>query len=387
MSKKEITLIVKPTHDCNLNCSYCYDKLNRERESNSRMSMDTVKKTVQVFQGHIRHWIWHGGEPLLMGLDFFQQANDLIWSIDQDVRIAMQTNGTLITQKTIEMFKKYGINPSLSFDGIHNNKTRNNTARIIQVIDLLEQNKMEYGMIMLINPNNIDDLIGEYEFFKRLRINVQMNTVFKARGNDGSKNMDHVKIAKEICKLFDHWIYDSINPADSLLCRYYVNLLIGGGEHCLCHDTMCNGRWYGVHPQGELTPCGRDWDPDTVFGSVYDYKECEEIKSHPQFVAFRQKTEQLLKYCKDSGCLFDYACSSGCPGINYSYDAKMERPEPNHCQATKEILSYIYETIKHIDILKDSTKYNPYFIKTLSNAGFRSIDFIKGCRKEATPRG
>lgn len=377
MGKREVTLIVKPTHECNLNCPYCYDKLNRETEAKNRMSLDTVQKIMQVFEGRLREWIWHGGEPLLMGLDFFYQANALIWRMDRDVKIAMQTNGTLITQKTIDMFRKYGITPSLSFDGIHNNKTRKNTGRLIQVIDLLEKNKMAYGVIMLINPHNVDDIIGEYEFFKRLRISVQMNTIFKARGNEGSVNMDYKKMAKEICKFFDHWIHDAMNPTDSLLCRYYVSLLLGGGGYCLCHNTMCNGRWYGVHPQGELTPCGRDWDAETSFGSVHDYNDCEEIKNHPHFVAFRRKTDQLLKYCQDSGCPFFYACFSGCPGINYSYDARMEKPEPNHCQATQEILSHVYETIKHIDIARDATKYNPHFMRILTDVGFRSIDFIK----------
>lgn len=377
MGKREITLIVKPTHECNLNCPYCYDKINREVKSSNRMSMDTVRKIMQVFQGRIRQWIWHGGEPLLMGLDFFYQANDLIWSMDRNINIAIQTNGTLITQKTIDMFKKYGINPSLSFDGIHNNKTRKNTSRIIQVINLLEQNKMGYGVIMLINPENVDDIIGEYEFFKRLRINVQMNTIFKARGNDGSLNMDHMKMAKEICRFFDYWMYDSINPTDSLLCRYYVSALIGGGDYSLCYNTKCTGRWFGVHPQGELTPCGRDWDSDTSFGSVYDYNSYEEIKNNPNFVAFVRKTDQLIKYCQESGCPFFYACFSGCPGINYTYDSKMEKPEPNHCQATKEIFAHIYERIKHIDLTKDTTQYNPFFIRLLSKAGFRNLDFIK----------
>jgi len=110
--RRDLTLIVKPTHKCNLNCPYCYDKINRTWSED--MSLDTVEQTIKLFNGRVREWIWHGGEPLLMGADWLRQASNIVRQYDPDVRIEIQTNGTLINEDIIEFFKEFNMRPGLS---------------------------------------------------------------------------------------------------------------------------------------------------------------------------------------------------------------------------------------------------------------------------------
>jgi len=125
------------TNVCNLNCPYCYDKINRTWSED--MSLDTVEQTIKLFNGRVREWIWHGGEPLLMGADWLRQASNIVRQYDPDVRIEIQTNGTLINEDIIEFFKEFNIRPGLSFDGILNEYTRKDLGKLLFVWRLLEK--------------------------------------------------------------------------------------------------------------------------------------------------------------------------------------------------------------------------------------------------------
>lgn len=371
---RNITLIVKPTHACNLNCPYCYDKENREKFGKERMSFETVEQIARVFEGRVGQWIWHGGEPLTMGVDWLDKAGEKIWSIDRNISLDMQTNGTLITQDVIDMLKKYGIQAGLSFDGIKNEFTRKDTARFMEILRLLEINKEHYGCIMVITPQNIGDIIGEYEYSKRLDINLQMNPIFKVNGNQETTNIENELMIEKICEFFDYWIHDTFNPYMSVLCMEYVQKLLNSGRSC-CEQIDCVGRWFGIHPNGKIQPCGRDWADDFYFGNIHDYSSPEEIEQHPNFIRFREETQQLLDNC--SSCEWFYACHGGCYGGVFTAHGHFKEPEPEHCRSTKKILTHVYNRLNEIDLVNNYDEYNPILVKFLLKEGFRGLNLIK----------
>ncbi|MCX7871642.1 MAG: radical SAM protein, partial [bacterium] len=69
-----VTLIVKPTLDCNLKCKYCYAKESKYNYKGQRMSLDVVKKALDVFTKRfdVIDWIWHGGEPMLVSAEWYK---------------------------------------------------------------------------------------------------------------------------------------------------------------------------------------------------------------------------------------------------------------------------------------------------------------------------
>ena len=81
-----LTVIVKPTHNCNLRCKYCYVPDSAEQGLMDDITLaNTIEKTVK-YVGKVdgpdnknprTHFIWHGGEPLLMGINFFQKIVDI----------------------------------------------------------------------------------------------------------------------------------------------------------------------------------------------------------------------------------------------------------------------------------------------------------------------
>ena len=100
-------LIIKTINACNLSCSYC----DADIYSKNQMSFETLAHmTFKAMKDKVNHvsFMWHGGEPLLRGLDFYKKAVFLQQKysrVGQTVENGVQTNGTLLNHKWIDFFK------------------------------------------------------------------------------------------------------------------------------------------------------------------------------------------------------------------------------------------------------------------------------------------
>ena len=114
---KNLTVIFKPTYSCNLRCRYCYARNERDAIQ-TKMSIAEAIAAFDWIQSYCSfskidsvNIIWHGGEPLLMGVDFYKEIIPYATSKLKDHGIklhnAIQTNATLITDDYIEIFKQY----------------------------------------------------------------------------------------------------------------------------------------------------------------------------------------------------------------------------------------------------------------------------------------
>ena len=115
--------VIKPTHLCNISCSYCYNDDVRQPV----MALDTLERTISqtfIYAQKIPEagpidFIWHGGEPMVAGFDFFNHAIEFQKKHSQgrNYRNIIQTNGLLINRKWIDFFKANKFSISISIDG------------------------------------------------------------------------------------------------------------------------------------------------------------------------------------------------------------------------------------------------------------------------------
>lgn len=142
---------------CNLKCSYCYyNHKNQTQDNYKRMSLSTlenfIKQYLSIFDGEVV-FVWHGGEPLIAGVDFYEHVVDFENKYKKDTHIitnAIQTNGTLINSDWCIFFKKNDFKVSISIDGcpeIHDKYRMNShgigsSNKVISSIRLLK----EYGV-------------------------------------------------------------------------------------------------------------------------------------------------------------------------------------------------------------------------------------------------
>ena len=103
-----LTAIVKPTHNCNLACTYCYIDPNAEAgRMNTKTLVNMTNQLVNTSGKDRIRVIWHGGEPMLMGRDFYEEAIAIQKKSKKNKLIenSIQTNGTLIDEKFLDFLE------------------------------------------------------------------------------------------------------------------------------------------------------------------------------------------------------------------------------------------------------------------------------------------
>ncbi len=164
-------LVIQPTALCNLDCTYCYvpDRLDSRRLPISLL--ETLLRAVRCSriteeQKELRI-LWHAGEPLAAGIDFYRQALEVTERIMGDrwrVRHSIQTNGTLITDEWCELFRANGVSIGVSLDGparIHDTsrKTRDGRGSFVRVmrgIELLRSHDIGISVLCVLTSHSID---------------------------------------------------------------------------------------------------------------------------------------------------------------------------------------------------------------------------------------
>lgn len=124
------TIIVKLTARCNLKCDYCYMFEHADRSfmhKPARMEMNLFKKLIDDIKLHAQQHHWkriklslHGGEPLLVGKDYFDEALRYVREQLEPfmmVSVCLQTNGVLIDNDWISLFSKHNVDIGISLDG------------------------------------------------------------------------------------------------------------------------------------------------------------------------------------------------------------------------------------------------------------------------------
>jgi Arylsulfatase regulator (Fe-S oxidoreductase) len=177
-------IVVKPAGAaCNLNCTYCYYLEKRKLypgKNNFRMTDKLLKKFIQEFieanEVPVVTFTWQGGEPTLMGLDFFKKAFSLQnkYSRGRTIENAFQTNGTRLTDEWCKFFKDNNILVGISIDGKEHNHDHYRLTfsgsptfrKVMKGINLLHKHNVEFNTLSTVNDYNVRFASETYMFLK-----------------------------------------------------------------------------------------------------------------------------------------------------------------------------------------------------------------------------
>lgn len=100
-----INTLIKPTHECNLRCSYCFHE--KYGYDNKILDINMLKKYIKLLSEKYSfiNLVWHGGEPLMIPLSYYEEIYDYCKQLNSKIIFSIQTNGTLLDQKKINFFK------------------------------------------------------------------------------------------------------------------------------------------------------------------------------------------------------------------------------------------------------------------------------------------
>lgn len=363
---KRLTVLLEPTAACNLRCKHCYHA--KTSYVHNKMSMDVLDKFLFACMPHYKaiRIIWHGGEPLLMGLDFFESAYNLINQyankFDVKVEFGLQTNGTLLNEKNIDFFKNTNTHISLSYDGPFNDILRQRTSDVEQAIYLLKKKEVKFSCLSTINSASVEQLIETYNFFKDLNVPIKFNPIFPdgAAKENSLFIMSSSQWAEEFCKLFINWFYDKdCNIEVSSCCdilKKYLGLFKNG-----CVNGTCMFRFVAIDANGNLYPCGRLVDQNYLLADVSSIDDIRQIFISPNYLKILERNEQRIAKCKD--CKWFSQCHAGC-NASASLAGDVSKPFDFECYFTK----YMFNNIENLLNNYDDRLINKYARKILKSS-------------------
>jgi uncharacterized protein len=336
-----IHVLTKPTGAiCNLDCSYCFflDKEQLYPGSNFRMSDEVLENYIkQLIATHKTKEVtvaWQGGEPTLMGVEFFQRAiayQEKYRKPGMVFENTMQTNGTLLNDQWCEFFKENNFLIGLSLDGpkhLHDanrvdKKGGGTFDRVMRGVRLLQKHGVEYNILTTVNRINGEHPLEVYRFL-RDEVGttwIQFIPVIERLNDDGStlrqmgENVSEHSVLPEqfgnfLSTIFDEWIRKDVGKIFVQTFEATVRSWLGMNPAMCVFAPTC-GHGVALEHNGDLYSCDHYVEPEYLLGNIQDTTIAELVGSDRQQKFGQDKRDTLPKYCRECEVLF--ACNGECP--------------------------------------------------------------------------
>ncbi len=336
-----MTVEIRPLGDlCNLRCKYCYENPLRDHNlPKGKPDWEIIKKQLKQ---HNSHFTVFGGEPLLVPIKDLEE----IWKFGKEnwKQNGIQTNGSLITQQHIALFKQYSVHVGFSIDGPRMlndarsapsgrlSATRFMTNRSNSNILKLLTEKIPCSLICTLSQMNAsrDRLPELVEWFKELEeAGLTTCRLHLMENNDADDLvLEDDELADTLYFLYEFSKTSKIKF--DLFSEMEERLRTGAGGTCVYQECdPCNTRAVqGVGPDGEATNCGRTNKEGIDFLKAGSYQNTRSY--------VLRATEQEDGGCRD--CTYWYACQGNCPGTGDNGDW---RNRTTHCTVLKRMFGHI----------------------------------------------
>lgn len=372
-------LLVKPTHSCNLNCQYCYDKPMRDKYKGKKMDFALVDKILKLCSEHAKRiqWIWHGGEPTLMGIEWYERVQELFYKYyGTEFKQSMQSNGLLLNKDWAKFSLKYDVDIGVSYDVFSQN------VRIGNKNVNVEDNIKEYmdaggkcGVITVINKNNYHRQIELYEYFKKLGTNPAFNHIYRSEGTlKNDLEISAEDYAREFLKYFKHYMEDSSSSAIDERTALVILRHVVGNRDLVCTYADCRHSWISVNPLGIMYPCDRYVPERYSMGNIMDFDSIEDIyKTDGHKLYFTEIQKRLITHCAECG--YRMYCNGGCNANHIAVSGDGTGLDSFSCELFKLEFNGVYDYLRNVDFYKKS--YNPHFVGLALSHPIISLNEIK----------
>lgn len=271
-------------------------------------------------------FIWHGGEPLLVGLLFFREVRRIQTSIFKEYEIenSLQTNGTLMDEEWVKFFLNEGFHIGVSLDGpkqIHDSNRifpsgHGSFDLILKNLLVAKKTGLQIGILAVLSKVAIGHEKEIYEFFKKLGFRFDFSPVTTAEPTIAVTPSEYAKTA---IRFFDLWFHDpnptiSIRPPASLVA---AALLDGFSGECSFSEN-CVKDYISIGTDGSVFPCNRfAGRPDFVYGNIkHEYlKGILESKVRKRLLS---RSKSMFLEC--NSCPIQRYCNTGCPHQALEYN-------------------------------------------------------------------
>jgi uncharacterized protein len=333
-ASREFQVFAKPAGaTCNFTCSYCY-YLKKEQlylgKGPLRMPDDLLERYViqhiEASPDSTITFSWHGGEPTILGLDYFRKIVALEKKHRPSGKIianGIQTNGYLLDEEWCRFFFKERFRVGLSLDGpaaMHDcyriTKGKEAThARAMRAFELLRRYQVPCDLLCVVHDRNVRSPLEVYRFLREIGSRFIGFLPVVELCKDAACGVSPQSITAEdygtfLCTIFDEWRRNDIGRVMVQIFEE-ASRAVHGLEHSLCIFRKTCGDIPVVEHNGDFYSCDHFVNQDHYVGNLHDNSMSELLESPAQKAFGDAKVAALPRYCLE--CQVLAMCNGGCP--------------------------------------------------------------------------
>jgi uncharacterized protein len=318
---------------CNLDCAYCYYTMKpRELYPHVRRRGD-FRMSDEVLESYTRQYLeampvraefgWQGGEPTLMGLDFFRRAAALQKRYrreGQTVTNALQTNGTLLDDEWCEFLREEEFLVGISIDGPaqwhdfyrRDHKGEGTFHRAWAGLELLRKHGVEFNVLVTLNSANAPHAGDIYRYFTNRGVAyLQFIPILErdARGEPTDFSCTAEQFGRFMLDVVELWAERDVGKVSERFIDNVLHTLIYGKASTCCYAERCANA-HVLEFNGDLYACDHFVFPEWRIGNIME-RPLADLVRDPRLDDFAaMKTDPPLA-CRE--CEFFQFCRAGCP--------------------------------------------------------------------------
>jgi uncharacterized protein len=390
-------LLAKPTGAiCNLDCQYCFF-LTKEQlypGSKFRMTDDLLETYIQqLLESHQTPEVtiaWQGGEPTLMGLEFFQRSIALVEKHKkpgQQIIHTLQTNGTRLDDNWGRFFKQHNFLIGLSVDGpqpLHDayrvdKRGRGTFEQVMQGWQVLKKHQVDFNILCTVNAANGSHPLEVYHFLRDElgaefiqfipiieRVNEDGSTLTQSGNQVTERSVKPEQFGQFLIRIFDEWVQRDVGKVfiqhfDAALANWV------GVPPSVCIFSKTCGTALALEHNGDLYSCDHFVEPDYKLGNIQETHMIELVASERQRQFGQAKFNTLPQYCRE--CEVRFACNGGCPKNRFTETPDGEAGLNYLCAGYKVFFTHINQPMQMMSALLRRGRYADEIMTLLTTQG------------------
>ena len=333
-ASREFQVFAKPAGPiCNLDCHYCYylkkEQLYPGGES-FYMPDDVLEQYIvqhiDASPESLIRFSWHGGEPTVLGLDYFRKIVALQRKhkpSNRRIANGMQTNGTLLDEEWCRFLGAEGFVVGLSLDGPQEMHDRYRLTKdqkpthekTMRGYELLKKYKVYCDILCVVNAYNVQYPTMVYQFFRQIEAPYVSFLPMVEPQSNTEGDISPLTVTAEawgifLCTIFDEWMSRDIGRIKVQIFEEATRTAFGQ-EHSLCIFRPTCGDIPVVEHNGDFFPCDHFVDAEHRLGNICEIPLVDLLESPGQIAFGQAKLDTLPSYCRD--CEVRAMCNGGCP--------------------------------------------------------------------------
>ena len=352
----DLSLIVKPTRQCTLRCTYCQDWRANNKQVMSFPVM--ARMTAMALAEHnVVNFIWHGGEPTLLPIRYYEKAflvQARLRRPEHRIRNSFQTNATKLTTAWARFFRANRIGVGISIDGpayLHNSQRSYRSGKasfedVLRGLSLLKEYEVQFSGLVVVDEGTLklgahkllDFLTGQGILNFGLLAAKPKNQPAAEAGTTVEHYIEPARMNAFLKDLYDAWLSrGDRNVKIRELENLKTQIKDGATKSCTL-SGQCWSHYYMIEPDGDVVVCDVfSGDPRYILGNIMS-NSFTEIANNTKLLQLKKEHRDAMEAM--SRCPEFDICKGWCPHERY-VSIRHNKRHRDDCCGLRDLIAYI----------------------------------------------